>query len=80
MVLKPNVATILLGLSSSPAITSLNGSATISLVKIYSGHKGLTFSSIFALNSTGNFSRPIFNIMLEAVRLSLSAILHTSLI
>ena len=76
--LKPRVATMLFGFSSSPAITSLKGSATISLVKMYFLLRGLIFSSIFDLKSTGNFSRPIFKIILEAVSSNLSDTLHTS--
>ena len=80
MVLNPTVANLLFGFSSSPAITSLNGSATIALVSMYSELNGLILSSIFALKSTGNFSRATFNMTLVAVSFNLSTVLQDSFI
>ena len=77
--LKPNVATAVLGLSSSPAMTSLNGSAIISLVKMYSLLSGFNLSSILDLKSTGSFSSPTFRIKAAAVSFLLSAIFQTSI-
>ena len=77
--MKLRVATLLFGLSTSPAITSLNGSAIISLVRMYSSLRGLSLSSILALKSTGSLSSPIFNIRAVAVNFLLSTTLQVSI-
>ena len=80
MMLNPSVACTPLGFSSSPAMTSLNGSATISLDRMYFSLNGRIFSSIFALKSTGNFSKAIFSITLEADSSNLSTTLQACMI
>ena len=77
--MKPRVAILLLGLSISPAITLLKGSAIMSLVRLYSRLRGLSLSSILALKSTGTLSNPMFNITAVAVNFLLSTILHVSI-
>ena len=77
--LNPRVANFLFGLSTSPVITSLNGFAIISLVRIYAALRGFSLSSILALKSTGTLSSPMFNIRAVAVNFLLSTILQDSI-